>query len=62
MQHHAGARWGGVGGGFFDVFRLSGDLVGLVVGDVSGRIWGRVHTAGMKYMLRAYTSTPIRFT
>ena len=45
-----------VGGDFFDIFSLNGsDLVGLVVGDVSGKgLDAAIHTAETKYMLRAF--------
>lgn len=44
-----------VGGDFFDVFRLDGKKVGLVVGDVSGKgVEAAIHTAEAKYMLRAF--------
>jgi len=47
-----------VGGDFFDVLRLGGGRVGVVVGDVSGKgLEAAIHTAEAKYMLRAFVHT-----
>lgn len=44
-----------VGGDFFDVFGIDDKLVGLVVGDVSGKGFeAAIHTAEARYMLRAF--------
>jgi hypothetical protein len=44
-----------IGGDFFDVFRIDGRRVALVVGDVSGKgVEAAIHTAEAKYMLRAF--------
>jgi len=44
-----------IGGDFFDVFRLSSSLLGVVVGDVSGKgVDAAARTALAKYTLRAY--------
>ncbi len=45
----------GVGGDFFDVIVFDNGMVGLVVGDVSGKgLDAAIHTAEAKYMLRGY--------
>lgn len=49
---HTGAL---VGGDFFDVFTIHPGLIGVVIGDVSGKgVEAAVHTALAKYSLRAY--------
>lgn len=45
----------GVGGDFFDIVEFNGGLVGVVVGDVSGKgMDAAVYTAAAKYMLRGF--------
>lgn len=52
---YMGAR---VGGDFFDVFDIDSGLVGIAIGDVSGKgVEASVHTALAKYSLRAYAYT-----
>lgn len=44
-----------VGGDFYDVFELTNNKIGLVIGDVSGKgLTAAVHTAMVRYALRAY--------
>ena len=44
-----------IGGDFFDAFMLEGEMVALVVGDVSGKgLAAAAHAAEVKYALRAY--------
>lgn len=44
-----------IGGDFYDVFQLSPHKFGIVIADVSGKgLSAGVHTAMVKYMLRAY--------
>jgi serine phosphatase RsbU (regulator of sigma subunit) len=44
-----------VGGDFYDAFRLPGDRIGLLLGDVAGKGVGAAVTASMaRYMARAY--------
>lgn len=44
-----------VGGDFYDVFELSDGRIGLLIGDVSGKgLAAAVHTAMIKYVVRAY--------
>lgn len=46
-----------VGGDFYDVMELSGGKLALSIGDVSGKgLAAAVHTASVKYSLRAYLS------
>lgn len=46
-----------VGGDFYDAVELQGGRVGLAIGDVSGKgLKAAVHTAMVKYTLRAYES------
>ncbi|MDO8682728.1 MAG: SpoIIE family protein phosphatase [Armatimonadota bacterium] len=43
-----------VGGDFYDVFRISEDKVGIVIGDVSGKgLTAAVHVATAKYTIRS---------
>jgi PAS domain-containing protein len=43
-----------VGGDFYDVFRISDDKVGIVLGDVSGKgLTAAVHVAATKYAIRS---------
>lgn len=45
-----------VGGDFYDVFRISDDKVGIVLGDVSGKgLTAAVHVAATKYAIRSRT-------
>jgi len=44
-----------IGGDFYDMFEITSDKVGIVIADVSGKgLSAGVHTAMVKYMLRAY--------
>jgi len=44
-----------VGGDFYDIFELKDNKIGLVIGDVSGKgLTAAVHTAMVRYTLRAY--------
>ena len=44
-----------IGGDFYDIFEITPDKVGIVIADVSGKgLSAGVHTAMVKYMLRAY--------
>jgi serine phosphatase RsbU (regulator of sigma subunit)/HAMP domain-containing protein len=44
-----------VGGDFFDVIRLAGGRIGIVIADVAGKgLRAAVHTAMVKYILQAY--------
>ncbi len=46
-----------VGGDFYDVFEVPDGRVGLLIGDVSGKgLAAAVHTAMVKYSLRAYAN------
>jgi len=45
-----------VGGDFYDVFRISEDRIGIVLGDVSGKgLSAAVHVAATKYAIRSRT-------
>ena len=46
-----------VGGDFFDIIDFGGCVVGIVVGDVSGKgMDAAIHTAEAKYMIRGYAN------
>lgn len=46
-----------VGGDFFDIIHFGGGVVGIVVGDVSGKgMDAAIHTAEAKYMIRGYAN------
>ena len=53
-----------IGGDFYDVFHISSEKVGIVIADVSGKgLSAGVHTAMVKYMLRAFAvddPSPVR--
>lgn len=45
-----------IGGDFYDVFRPAPNLVGILIGDVSGKgIYSAAHSALVRYTLRAYS-------
>lgn len=61
-RYQAASKGALVGGDFYDIFRISGRKLGIVIGDVSGRgLNAAIYTAMTKHMLRAYAlenSTP----
>jgi serine phosphatase RsbU (regulator of sigma subunit) len=53
--YHPALREAEVGGDFYDLFRLPGDRIGLLMGDVAGKGLGAATYATMaRYTLRAY--------
>ena len=51
--YRAALEEAGVGGDFYDVFRIGEDTVGVVVGDVSGKgLSAAIHVAAAKYSIR----------
>ena len=56
-RYSAASEESEIGGDFYDVFELAPDKVGIVIADVSGKgLSAGVHTAMVKYMLRAYAA------
>lgn len=54
-DYHAALNEATVGGDFFDVFNAGPDLVGIVIGDVSGKgLEAALHIQAVKHTLRAY--------
>ncbi len=46
-----------IGGDYYDVIQSGDNRIGLIIGDVTGKgLKAAVHTAMMKYMIRAYVS------
>lgn len=56
-RYEAAAAESEIGGDFYDLFQLSSGKVAIVMADVSGKgLAAGVHTAMVKYMLRAYAA------
>lgn len=56
-RYRAAMEEAAMGGDFYDFIPFPGGRLGIVVGDVSGKgLAAAVHTAMVKYMLRAYTA------
>lgn len=57
--YHAASAAGHVGGDFYDLFEIGPHLIGVVVGDISGKgLEAAVLTSLMKNTLRAHTAEP----
>jgi sigma-B regulation protein RsbU (phosphoserine phosphatase) len=61
-SYHPALQEAEVGGDFYDIFRLPGDRIGLLMGDVSGKgLAAATHATMARYTVRAYalqTSSP----